>query len=117
MKQQNVHTKTFENGLTLIVEPMDDEQSAAVSLLVPAGSVYDPPGQNGTASVLCELMPRGAGERDSKQLSAALDNLGVQHNESVGTVHLTFTGAALAENLPKALILYADIIERPWIPE
>ncbi len=84
MKQQNIQTKTFENGLTLIVEPMDDVQSAAVSLLVPAGSVFDPPGQNGSASVLCEWIPRGAGDRDSKQLSAALDNLGVQHSESVG---------------------------------
>ncbi len=84
---------------------MDDVQSAAVSLLVPAGSVFDPPGQNGSASVLCEWMPRGAGDRDSKQLSAALDNLGVQHSESVGPVHLTFTGATLAESLPQALPL------------
>src|SRR5579862_717900 len=117
MKQQNIQTRTFANGLTLIVEPMDDVQSASVSLLVPAGSVYDPKGQNGSASVLCELMPRGAGDRDSKQLSAALDNLGVQHSESVATVHLTFTGATLAENLPQALRLYADLILRPWLPE
>jgi predicted Zn-dependent peptidase len=117
MKQQNIQTKTFANGLTLIVEPMDDVQSAAVSLLVPSGSVFDPPGHNGSASVLCEWMPRGAGERDSKQLSAALDNLGVQHSESVGLVHLTFTGATLAESLPQALPLYADMILRPWLPE
>ncbi len=117
MKQQNIQTKTFANGLTLIVEPMDDVKSAAVSLLVPAGSVFDPPGHNGSASVLCEWMPRGAGDRDSKQLSAALDNLGVQHSESVGLVHLTFTGATLAESLPQALPLYADMILRPWMPE
>src|SRR5580700_12145014 len=117
MTQQNIQTKTFANGLTLIVEPMEDVQSAALSLLVPAGSVFDPPGQNASASVLCELMTRGAGDRDSKQLSAALDNLGVQHSESVGTVHMTFTAATLAENLPKALRIYGDIILRPWLPE
>jgi predicted Zn-dependent peptidase len=117
MKQQHIQTKTFENGLTLIVEPMDDVQSAAVSLLVPAGSIFDPPVHNGSASVLCEWMPRGAGDLDSKQLSAALDNLGVQHSESVGIVHLTFTGATLAVNLPQALSLYADMILRPWLPE
>jgi predicted Zn-dependent peptidase len=117
MKRQNIQTKTFENGLTLIVEPMDDVQSAAVSLLVPAGSVFDPKGQNGSASVLCEWIPRGAGERDSKRLSAALDNLGVQHSESVGIVHQTFTAATLAENLPQAFHLYADMILRPWLPE
>ncbi len=117
MTQQNIQTKTFANGLTLIVEPMEDVQSAALSLLVPAGSVYDPPGQNGSASVLCEVIPRGAGKRDSKQLSAALDNLGVQHSESVGIVHFTFSAATLAQNLPNALPLYADMILRPWLPE
>ncbi len=117
MKLQTIETRTLPNGLTLIIEPMEDVQSASVSFLVPAGSVYDPAGQNGSASVLCELIPRGAGERDSKQLSAALDNLGVQHSESVGTIHLTFTGATLAENLPQALRLYADLILRPWLPE
>jgi len=117
MKQQNIQTKTFANGLTLIVEPMDDVQSAAVSLLVPGGSVFDPQGQNGSASVLCEWIPRGAGDHDSKQLSAALDNLGVQHSESVGTVHLAVSGATLAEKLPQSLPLYADMILRPWLPE
>jgi predicted Zn-dependent peptidase len=117
MKHQTIETQTLANGLTLIIEPMEDVQSAAVSFLVPAGSVYDPPGQNGSASVLCELIPRGAGNRDSKQLSAALDNLGVQHSEGVGTIHLTFTAATLAENLPQALRVYADMILRPWLPE
>ena len=117
MKHQTIETQTLANGLTLIIEPMEDVQSAAVSFLVPAGSVYDPPGQNGSASVLCELIPRGAGNRDSKHLSAALDNLGVQHSEGVGTIHLTFTAATLAENLPQALQVYSDMILRPWLPE
>src|SRR5580658_7283733 len=107
MKQQNIQTRRLDNGLTLILEPMEDVQSAAVSLMVPAGSVFDPEGQNGSASVLCELMTRGAGDRDSKQLSAALDNLGVQHSESVGTVHLAVSGATLADKLPQALPLFA----------
>ncbi len=117
MTHQDIQTRTFDNGLTLIVERMADVQSAAVSLLVPAGSIYDPPGQNGSAAVLCELLPRGAGERDSKQLSAALDHLGVQHDESVGAVHLTFTAASLAQNLPAALRIYSDMVLRPWLPE
>src|ERR1700722_15162117 len=110
MKLQTIETRTLPNGLTLIIEPMEDVQSAALSLLVPAGSVFDPPGQNASASVLCELIPRGAGDRDSKQLSAAPDNLGVQHSESVGIVHFTFSAATLAQNLASALPLYADMI-------
>jgi len=116
MHAQNIETHTCSNGLTLVVEPMRDVQSAAFSLLVPGGSIYDAPGRNGTASILCEMMPRGAGKRDTRQLSEALDQLGLQRNESVGNSHLTFTGATLAEKIPDALRIYGDIVLRPHLP-
>ena len=63
MANQQIQTHAISNGLTLIIEPMADVQSAAFSLLVPAGSNYDPPGQAGAAAVLCDWMMRGAGSR------------------------------------------------------
>ena len=117
MTRQDIETHTFPNGLTLVIESMPDVQSAAFSLLVPAGSIYDPVAKNGTANILCEMIVRGAGERDSRELSNALDNLGVQRSENVGTAHMTFTAATLAENLPAALRLYGDIVRRPHLPE
>jgi predicted Zn-dependent peptidase len=116
MADQQIQTHSMPSGLTLIVEPMADVQSAAFSLLVPAGSNYDPPGQAGAAAVLCDWILRGAGSRDSRQLSNELDNLGVQRNEGVGNSHLSFTGATLAESLPQALRLYADIVQSPHLP-
>lgn len=116
MPEQTIHTHTLANGLTLVAEPMSHVQSAAFSLLVPGGSVYDLSGRNGTASVLCDLIVRGAGDRDSQQLSAALDNLGVQRQESVGTNHIAFSGATLADNLLDALRIYADVVRRPRLP-
>ena len=78
MQEQHIHAHTFENGLTLLVETMTSVQSAAFSFLVPAGSNYEPLGQNGTTAILSDLITRGAGERDSRELIAALDALGVQ---------------------------------------
>ena len=116
MANQQIQTHLISNGLTLIVEPMADVQSAAFSLLVPAGSNYDPPDRAGAAAVLCDWMLRGAGSRDSRQLSNELDNLGLQRNEGVGNSHISFTGATLAESLPQALRLYADIVQSPRFP-
>ncbi len=116
MADQQIQTHSISNGLTLIVEPMADVQSAAFSLLVPAGSNYDPPGQVGAAALLCDWIMRGAGKRDSRQLSNELDNLGVQRNEGVGNSHISFTGATLAESLPQTLRLYADIVQSPHLP-
>ena len=117
MKEQSVQARTLDNGLVVIVEPMAGVKSAAFSFLVPAGSVFDPPGKNAAASVLCEMLPRGAGDRDSCELSNALDDLGVQREEGVGVAHLSLSGAMIAENLAPALRLYRDLLRSPHLPE
>src|SRR5262249_58914908 len=87
---QEVYQHTFANGLTLLAEPMPHVRSAALNFLVPAGCVFDPPEHLGIASVLSDLITRGAGKRDSRQLTLALDNLGLDRDTSVGSLHLPF---------------------------
>ena len=82
---QAIHIHTLPNGLTLLAERMEHVRSAALNFLVPAGCVYDPPAHAGSASVLSDLITRGAGSRDSRELSLALDNLGLDRDESVGS--------------------------------
>jgi predicted Zn-dependent peptidase len=113
---QDVYQHTFANGLTLLAERMEHVRSAALNFLVPAGCVYDPPKLQGIGSVLADMITRGAGSRDSRELSLALDNLGLDRDESVGSIHCRFWGATLARNLPAALELYADILRRPHLP-
>ena len=62
------------------------------------------------------MITRGAGNRNSRELSLALDNLGLDRDESVGQINLRFWGATLARNLPAALEIYADILRRPMLP-
>lgn len=114
---QQVYHHTFPNGLTLLAERMEHVRSAALNFLVPAGCVYDPPENLGIASVLAEMITRGAGERDNRELTLTLDNLGLDRDESVGSMHTRFWGATLARNLPAALEIYADILRRPRLPK
>jgi predicted Zn-dependent peptidase len=60
---------------------------------------------------------RGAGSRDSRQFILDLDNLGIERSESVSNAHTSYSGASLAENLPKALAIYADVLRRPHLPD
>jgi len=117
MPDQLIHTHTFPNGLTLIIEPMADVASAAFSLLVPAGSIYDPPGAEGCAAILSDWIMRGAGDRSSLQITNELDNLGVQRSEGVGASHISFGGATIAEALPETLRIYADVLRRPHLAD
>lgn len=114
---QDIHTHTLANGLTLLAERMPHVRSAAFHLLVPAGAAHDPEDKFGLAALVCDLMTRGAGSRDSRQLSDALDNLGVDRGESAGTLNVQLSGATLARNLLPALDLYADVLRRPHLPD
>src|SRR5215213_1674442 len=114
---ERYYQHTFRNGLTLLCEKMPGVQSAAMTLLVPAGSATDPVDRSGSATVLSDLVLRGAGERDSKTLTDYLDSLGLQRSSSVGVHHSRFGCAALAERVIEGLGAYADILRRPQMPE
>lgn len=108
---------TFANGLTLLGEKMPGMQSAAMTFLVPAGAAGDPVDRSGSATVLSDLVLRGAGARDSRQLTDYLDRLGLQRSSSVGVHHTRFGCAALSQNVMTGLATYADIVRRPHLPE
>jgi predicted Zn-dependent peptidase len=113
----SIESHTLENGLTVLIQHMPAVQSAAYCLLIPAGSIYDRPGKNGTASITCDMLTRGAGDRDSRQLAIAQDSLGLQSGESVQAKHIKFSGATLKDNLPASLEILADIARRPHFSE
>ena len=106
---QTIETFQLNNGLTVVVEPMPHARSVAWTLLLGAGSATDPDGQSGLANVLNGMVYRGAGERDARALSDALDSLGVQRGGGASTEYSTFGGAALADDLGAALKIYAEV--------
>ena len=112
---QSILSHEFDNGLILVAEPMAAVESAAFSILTPAGTAYEPADRCGLATVTTELMLRGSGKRDSRQFVSDLENLGVQRGESVSSAHVSLGGATLAKNLPAALRIYADLLRRPHL--
>ncbi len=116
-----IEQHTYANGLVLLAEPMPSVQSAAFTLLLPAGAAYenadglDPKG--GAATMAAEWITRGAGPRDSRELLTALDNLGVSHAESAQTLHTSLAGATLKRNLEPALEILADMVLDPHLED
>lgn len=114
---QTVLSHQLANGLVLVVEPMDWLDSAAFALLLPAGCKYDPPERLGLASFTCEMVQRGCGSRSSRQFIEDLENLGVDRSASVSNAHTSFGGAMPAERIGDALSIYADLVQRPHLPD
>ena len=114
---EEYEVREFENGLTLLGQPMANVSSAAFTVSLPAGAAYDPPGAGGAAAIAGEWLFRGAGERDTRALNDALDALGCQHNEGIRSEHIHLSGALLGRNLEAALGLYAEILRTPRLDE
>ncbi len=110
---QNLNHYQLANGMTLLGERMDHIQSASFHILTPLGAARLADGCCGAASVLADWLFRGAGDRSSRQLVEALDNLGIHRNTGITPYHLTFNAAMEGSNLQAALELYADILLAP----
>ncbi len=116
VSHNDIYSHRLANGMILVGEPNSTVQSAAITLLVPSGYTTDPANRLGLSSLVCDMVLRGAGSRDSRALINDLEILGVERGESVGASQISFSAATLSENLDEALSIYADIIRRPHLP-
>ncbi len=111
MSKLDIHK--LQNGMVILGERIDDVRSVSFHFLLPAGSSLMPDGCCGAGTVISDWLFRGAGDRDSRELSDALDGLGIHRHTSVSAKHLDLSGSMEAGSLSDALKLYADVILRP----
>jgi predicted Zn-dependent peptidase len=114
---ENFDKHTLENGMVLLGEPMDVVESVAFGFMLPAGAAQLPDGCCGAGNVIADWIFRGAGDKDSRQLSDAIDSLGLVRGNSVGISHIVIGAALEADNLGQALDLYADITLKPSLKD
>ncbi|MEO8498399.1 MAG: pitrilysin family protein [Planctomycetota bacterium] len=110
-----VYSQQFENGLTLLAEPMDWLESVAFTLLIPSGADRDPKHLAGLSNFVCEMAQRGCGSRSSRQFIEDLELLGVDSSGSVSNAFASYGGSMPAEKLAEALTIYADVVRRPHL--
>ena len=117
MGSQQFESFSLTNGLRVIVQPMPAVQSAALTLMLPGGSIYDQPGKSGTGAILAEMIPRGAGRFSARELSSAMDNLGLQRGVSGGVGYLTISAATTADRLTDAIPLISTMLLNPHLTQ
>ena len=112
-----IHTHTFPNGLTLLVEEMPGVATAGMTWLLPAGAAVEPTNQQGIGAVLEEMLFRGAGDLDARAHADALDERGVHRGASVHTHHFRISATFLGDRAAAAMPLLFDIVRRPHLNE
>lgn len=104
-------------GAPLVVERMPGVKSAAISWLLPSGSVFEPVGKLGLGAMWEELLLRGAGDLASRAFADAMDRLGVNRSVSGQTYYTQIGASMIGQRLPEALPMLVDMVRRPRFDE
>ena len=104
---------TLPNGVRMIVVESHKQPVVSMTLALPAGDAYDPPGKEGLAGTTTELLTHGAGTRSAEQVSDAIERVGGSINAGTNSDFLFVTSGVLSNDAPLAFELLGDAVARP----
>jgi zinc protease len=110
-------TVKLENGITLLL--LERHALPLVSfewIMKSGGSIGDPPGQEGLASLTAELLRKGTESRTASQISEALDFVGATWEASAGQDYASGSCEIVKKDLDLALDLVSDLFLHPSFP-
>lgn len=98
------------NGLTVQVIERHQLPLFSLTLTLRAGSVYDPVGKEGLASLASDMLMRGTKTRTAKQIADEIAFGGGSMSNSCGYVSAGFDGEFLTAQGEKAFEMLADMV-------
>jgi zinc protease len=105
------------NGLTLLLLEKHELPLISIEVGLRSGSVADPAGKEGVASLTASLLRKGTAARSSEQFSSDLDFIGMQYNASVDQDATHLSADFLKKDLDAALALLGDVLLHPTFPD
>lgn len=107
----------LKNGLTVLLMEQREVPVISFNLLVRAGSVTDPAGKEGLASLTAGLLRKGTKTRSADQLSAELDFIGGLLGVGATFDYTSGTAEFIKKDINKGLDLLADVVLNPTFPQ
>lgn len=109
-----VATKTLANGLRVFVVSSSSEPGIGVQLLLTsAGSVNDPQGKPGVASITASLLTQGAGKRTAQQIAESIDFVGGSLNATASDDGTIVSSSVVKKDFDLAMDLLSEVTLRP----
>ena len=104
---------SLKNGMTILLMEQHEVPLVSFNFIVKAGSVADPAGKEGLASLTAGLLRKGAGRRTADQISADLDFIGGDLDADAGLDFTVGSAEFVKKDLDKGLALLADVMLSP----
>jgi len=107
----------LKNGLTLLLMEKHGVPMVSVAAIVKAGSVADPAGEEGLASITAGLLRKGTSKRSAQKFSEDLDFIGGTFGADSGVDYTSMFGEFLTKDADRGLDLISDALLHPVFPQ
>jgi predicted Zn-dependent peptidase len=108
---------TLDHGLRVASETMASVQTASVGVWVDVGARYEAAEVNGVAHMLEHMAFKGTARRSARAIAEAIENVGGSLNAYTSREHTAYYARVLADDLPLAVDLLADILQHSVFDE
>ena len=103
----------FENGLTLLVEPVAQVHSVAIGVFVRRGSRHENDREHGLAHFIEHLVFKGTASRSAEQIAMDVDSMGGHMDAFTSKEYAAFHLRVLDTHLERAAAILSDILVNP----
>lgn len=108
---------TLSNGIEVAGITQDEIPMVNLTIAIDGGSILDPVGKRGTASINASMMNEGTSEHTAVELEQALRKLGASARVSGGTKSTNISVSSLSKNLPEVMEIVYEMITKPRFDE
>jgi zinc protease len=112
-----VKSAKIGNGMEIFVVERPELPKVAVTLTTKAGSVSDPAGKEGVASMVISTIDMGTKTKKALEIEEALGDLGTSLFGFASREYSVLNFEVLKRNLDPALTIVSDVVRNPVFPE
>jgi len=107
----------LSNGVAVAVDPLPGAESVAIGLYAMVGSRSEPQHISGLAHLVEHMVFKGAGDRDTRQIAEAIEDVGGMINAWTARDQTVFYGRTLAKDAELLCGLICDFIRAPHMAD
>jgi predicted Zn-dependent peptidase len=111
--ERNLRRTELPNGLIVLTERMDHLRSVAMGVWIKSGSRCEPAESNGISHFVEHMLFKGTRSRSAQRIAREMDSIGGNLDAFTGKETICFNVKSLAEHVPIALDVLADLVLNP----
>jgi predicted Zn-dependent peptidase len=111
--ERNLRRTVLPSGLIVLTERMEHMRSVAMGVWIKSGSRCEPAETNGISHFVEHMLFKGTRSRSAQHIAREMDSIGGNLDAFTGKENICFTVKSLAEHVPIALDVLADLVLNP----